>query len=52
MLNNPKLDIVSINDYAIFGQNPLINSQDIAQKQNSDVIQGQYFYNKLTKMDI
>ena len=39
MLNNPKLDVVSINDYANFGQNPFdICSQDIEQKQNSDVI--------------
>ena len=49
MLNNPKLDVVniyayakyvSINDYANFGQNPFIRSQDIERKRNSDVIQG------------
>ena len=40
MLNSPKLDVVSINDYANFGQNPFIGSQDIELKRNSDVIQG------------
>ena len=38
MLNNPKLDDVSINDNANFGQNPFIRSQDIEWRQNSDVI--------------
>ena len=40
MLDNPKLDVVIINDYAHFGQNPFICSQDIKRKQNSDIIQG------------
>ena len=40
MLNNPKLIVISINDYANFGQNPFISSQDIERKRNSDVIQG------------
>ena len=40
MLNNPKLDIISINDYANFGQYPFIRSQDIKRKRNSYVIQG------------
>ena len=40
MLNNRKLNVVSINDYANFGQNPFIHSQDTEWKQNSDVIQG------------
>ena len=38
MLNNPKLDVFSINDYANFGQNPFIRSQNTERKQNSDVI--------------
>ena len=40
MLNNSKLYVVSINNDANFGQNPLIRSQDIQRKPNSDVIQG------------
>ena len=40
MLNNLKLNVVSINEYANFGQNPFIRSQDIVRKQNSDIIQG------------
>ena len=39
-LNNPKLDVVNINEYAKFGQNPFLHSQDIERKQNSDIIQG------------
>ena len=39
-LNNPKLDVVNVNAYAKFGQNPFICSQDIEQKQNSYAIQG------------
>ena len=35
-----EFDIVSINDDANFGQNPLICSQDIERKRNYDVIQG------------
>ena len=38
--NNPKLDVVNIDAYAKFGQNPFICSQDMEQKQNSDIIQG------------
>ena len=40
MLNSSKLDVVSINDYANFGQNPFTRSQEIEQRQNSDIIQG------------
>ena len=39
MLNNPQLD-VNINACAKFGQNPIIHTQDIDRKQNSDIIQG------------
>ena len=40
MCNNPNLDLVSINAYAKFGQNPSICSQDIERKQNSDLNKG------------
>ena len=40
MLSNPKLDVLNINAYAKFGQNPLIRSQEIGRKRKSDVIQG------------
>ena len=40
MLNNPKLDVVNINEYAKFGQNPFLHTQDTEQKRNSDVTQG------------
>ena len=40
MLNNPELDVVSVNDYANFGQDPFIRSQDIRPKRNSYFIQG------------
>ena len=42
MYNNPNLDLVDINAYAKFGQNPSICSQDtcIERKQNSDLNQG------------
>ena len=40
ILNNPNLDVVSINDCANFCQNSFIRSQDIERKQNSDVIRG------------
>ena len=40
MFNNPKLDVININAYVKFGQNPLIHSQDIERKQNFDVFQG------------
>ena len=40
MLNNPKLDVVSINYYANLGQNPFIHSLGIERKRNSDVLQG------------
>ena len=39
-LNNPKTDVVSINAYSKFGQNPFLHSQNIEQKGNSDIIQG------------
>ena len=48
---NPSLDIVNINAYAKFGQNPSIRSEDIERKRNSDVNQGQQLYNKSTKID-
>ena len=38
--NNPILDLVNINAYAIFGQIPLICSQDNEQKRNSDLRKG------------
>ena len=41
MCNNPNIDLVHINMYAKFGQNPSIHSQDIEQKQNSDINQEQ-----------
>ena len=37
MCNNPNLDLVNINAYAQFCQNPSIPSQDIERKQNSDI---------------
>ena len=40
MLNNPKLDVVSIYKCANFGQFPFIRSQDIEWKRNSDIVQG------------
>ena len=39
-LNNPKLDVININAYIKFGQNPFRHSQDIERKRNSDIIQG------------
>ena len=51
-LNNPKLDVVNIYAFATFGQNPFIGSQDIERIRNSDIIQGPYLCNKLTKMDV
>ena len=41
MGNNPKLDLVNVDVYTKFGQILSIGSQDIEQKQNSDVNQGQ-----------
>ena len=38
--NNPNLDLVNINAYIQFGEILCIFSQDIEQKQNSDVDQG------------
>ena len=38
-LNNPKLVVVSVNDYANFEQNPFFCSKDTEWKRNSDVIQ-------------
>ena len=32
-LNNPKLDVININAYAKFGQNPSKFSQDIERKR-------------------
>ena len=40
MFNYHKLDVIIINAYVKFGQNPFIHSQDIERKWNSDVIQG------------
>ena len=40
MHNNPKLDLVSINAYTKFGQNPSIYFQDIEWKRNSEINQG------------
>ena len=40
MFNNAKLDIVNINASAKFVQNTFIYTQDIEQKQNSDVTEG------------
>ena len=40
MGNNPNLALVNINAYAKLGQNPSIRSQNIEQKQNSDLNQG------------
>ena len=40
MRNNPNLDLVSIQAHAKLGQIPLIRSQDIGWKQNSDINQG------------
>ena len=50
-LNNPKLDVININAYVKFGQNPFIHSQDIELKRNSDVIQGPLLCYKLMKID-
>ena len=47
VLNNPNLDVVSINAYAKFGQIPSICSQDIKWKRNSDINQGALW--KLTR---
>ena len=38
--NNPNLDLVRVNAYAKFDQNPSIRSQDIEWKQNFDNNQG------------
>ena len=38
--NYPKLDLVNINAYIKFGEILSICSQDIEQKQNSDVNEG------------
>ena len=34
------IDIVNINSFAKFGENPFIRSQDIERKLISDIIQG------------
>ena len=36
MRNNPNLDLVNISTLAKFEQTPLIHSQDIERKRNSD----------------
>ena len=36
----PNLDVVNINAYIKFGQNPSSISQDIERKRNSDINQG------------
>ena len=38
--NKPKLDLVNVDVHTIFGQILSMGSQDIEQKQNSDVNQG------------
>ena len=38
--NNPKLDLVNVDVHTKFGRILSIRSQDIEQKQNSDVNQG------------
>ena len=42
LFNHPNLHLVNINTYTCtkFDQNPLINSQAIEHKQNSDIDQG------------
>ena len=40
MHNNPNLDLVNINVYTKFGKFQSTCSQDIEQKQNSDINQG------------
>ena len=40
LYHHPNLQLVNINAYTKFDQNPQINSQDIEHKQNSDVDQG------------
>ena len=40
MSNNPKLDLVSVVVHTKYGQILSIHSQDIDQKQNSDINQG------------
>ena len=37
--NNPKLDLVSVDEHTKFGQILSIRSKDIERKQNSDVNQ-------------
>ena len=36
MCNNPKLDLVNMNAYIVFGENLLICSQDIEWRRNYD----------------
>ena len=47
--NNTNVDVVNINVYAKLGQIPSIRSQDIEQKQNSDINQGQSLCYKFAK---
>ena len=39
--NNPKLDLVNVNEHTKFGQILSSGSQDIERKRNSDINQGQ-----------
>ena len=49
--NNPKLDLVNVDMHTKFGQILSIRSQDIEQKQNSDVNQGPQLSQNFTKND-
>ena len=40
LFNHPNINLVNINAYTKFDQNPQINSQAIEHKQNSDIYQG------------
>ena len=40
LFNHPNLHLVNISAYTKFDRNPQINSQDIENKQKSDVNQG------------
>ena len=40
LFDHPNLQLVNINAYTKFDQNPQINSQDIEHKQNSDINHG------------
>ena len=49
--NNPKLDVVNVDVNTKFGQILSIRSQDIEQKQNSDVNQGPLLCQNFAKND-